>query len=380
MGKTYTSTIQAKAWKEHTCLSCGGVYSYLLQRKVTGQGGNADVAQRRAEENVFKTLNREVDTHPCPTCGLVQPDMVGLPRAKRHLAVFWVALVAFAVLLILRAAYAVQANTLTVVIAAACAAVAAAHFLIDRANPNRDAEGNCRSAAERVSAGVVRHAPGRPGAPRAELANPTKSVIHTAAVTLLLVGVAAAAAPEAVRSARGWTANDDTWPPVAGPGDVVRVYMEDSIESIKGYWKGRPQATVTGPQGFALTADATTNENNWGNSISAKSSEKRSTSHPWVEVTIPSRPELAGQPAKVAIDLDVLYPHLTDSNSFNEDKKKMHRTVSVQLAGIGAGDEYNRLWWAATAGGMALLLMCGQVLRGSARNLQRSAGPARVYA
>jgi hypothetical protein len=380
MGKTYTATIQAKAWKEHTCLSCGSVFSYLLARKVTGQGATADKAQERAETNVVKTLNSEVDPHPCPTCGLVQPDMVGQRRAALHKTIFWIALVAFVVLVVLRLTYAVQADKLTTFVVVACAAVAAAHLLVDRANPNKDPDANRQAVAARVAAGTIRHTPGRAGKARDEHANPTKSVLHSAALALLLVAVAAAAAPEVVRSARGWPANADTYPPVAGPGDVLRVYMEDSIQSIKGYWRGHPRAAVKAAGGAPMSADATTNDNQWGASISAKSSEKSSTSHPWVAVTIPADPVLANQTVQCRVDLSVVYPHSDGSSSFEEQERAMSRTVDVRLGPPGAGGQYDTLWWAGSAGGMGLLLMCGQVLRGSARNLQRSAGPVRLYA
>src|SRR5436190_10541170 len=115
MARTYTSTIEARAWKEHTCLNCGSVFSYLLVRKVTGNSGNATKAEELARKNAGIAMQTQVDEHPCPTCGLVQPDMIGQRRAKQHKVIFWIALLAFILLLILRVSYAVQANTLTVV-------------------------------------------------------------------------------------------------------------------------------------------------------------------------------------------------------------------------------------------------------------------------
>src|SRR5262245_1975374 len=100
MAKNYTATIEAKSWKEHTCAACGATYSYLLQRKVTGTAGNPQRAEELARKKVGPTLEKEVDLHPCPTCGLMQPDMVGQQRAKKHLLFFWLALVVFGVILI----------------------------------------------------------------------------------------------------------------------------------------------------------------------------------------------------------------------------------------------------------------------------------------
>ena len=44
---------------------------------------------------------------------------------------------------------------------------------------------------------------------------------------------------------KGWPLNDETYPPVVGPGDQVRVYMNQKITSIKSYWKGDAQVTLT---------------------------------------------------------------------------------------------------------------------------------------
>src|SRR4051794_6307955 len=66
MGKTYTTTIKLRFIKEHTCACCGGVFAYPIARQVKGVGGNAAVAAAKAEKAVGRTLQRDVDLHPCP--------------------------------------------------------------------------------------------------------------------------------------------------------------------------------------------------------------------------------------------------------------------------------------------------------------------------
>ena len=64
---TYTSTIQLRCWKQHTCVGCGGSYLYELIRTIQGSAGNADAARANAQKNVQKAIARDTDLHPCPT-------------------------------------------------------------------------------------------------------------------------------------------------------------------------------------------------------------------------------------------------------------------------------------------------------------------------
>ena len=105
MATTYTSTIQLRCWKQHSCVACGGNYLYELVRTIKGSAGSADRARANAQKNVQKALASDTDLHPCPTCGLHQPDMIGQRRARRHWIMFWCALPVAALLLILVATH-----------------------------------------------------------------------------------------------------------------------------------------------------------------------------------------------------------------------------------------------------------------------------------
>ena len=98
MATTYKSTIEINVWKEHACIGCGGRFRYLFKRKKTGQGGTPDAASAAARKAALKALEHEVDMHPCPGCGLYQPDMVGSRRSTRH---WWVIAVTSILLLVL---------------------------------------------------------------------------------------------------------------------------------------------------------------------------------------------------------------------------------------------------------------------------------------
>jgi hypothetical protein len=381
MAKTYTSTIEVRCFKEHTCVCCGALYSYELVRTVKGTAGTAEKASANAKRSAAAALEREVDMEPCPTCGLLQPDMIGQRRVKRFKPVFWIALIVFAAIVIMRAAYLIQADIAIWAAAAAAAVAVTALWRIDTGNPNRNPEANRELAAGRVASGAVAHKPGKvvPGAQ--ELVRPALSMGHRLTLVLLFAAVVMAAAPELVRVARHWPLNADCYPPVVGPGDQPRIYMDGKITSIKGYWRGRPQVAMheAGSAGRTFPVTATTNQNDWGSTISAKSSEKNSSATPWVNVLVPEDASLAGKTATCDIQMNVEYPALAGSSNFQRTTSKMHKSVTMQLApAAGAGSNYNEWWWEGTVGGMALILLCVLFLQGSARGLARQARPTRL--
>ena len=180
----------------------------------------------------------------------------------------------------------------------------------------------------------------------------------------------------------GWPLNEETYPPVAGPGDTVRMYMNSKIHSIKGYWRGVPSVSVIDKagRGKVYAAPATTNQNDWGHSISAKSSEKNESSTPYVNATLPDEPTLGGKTVDVSMKLEVTYPEISiTGTSFGNEHTELHRQLSIHLAKDAlAGAAYDRYWWEGTGIGAGLLLVSGLMLYGAAGSLAAKATPTRA--
>jgi hypothetical protein len=352
-----------------------------LKRKVSGSASTKEKAIVNAQAAAKRAVEREVDMEPCPTCGLLQPDMVGQRRAKRHKALFWLALVVFATIVILRISYAIRTDTAIWAAVAACAVVALLHLIVDLPDPNRNVDGNKMLAEQRVSAGAVRHTAGQFTPGSTELSRIPRTMGHRLVLLLLLLAVALAAEPEAIRLARGWPLNTECYPPVVGPGDRARIYMTEKIDSVKGYWRGRPRVVVHEQgAGRKLQATAETNQKDWGSSISVKSSEKHNKSTPWVNVSMPDEASLAGKPVTCDIDLNISYPEMQGSSSFHELRSRMQRSVNLQLAPRGAGASYDEWWWTGTVLAMGIALVCGACLWRAARGLQKRANATRTFA
>jgi hypothetical protein len=379
MATTYTSTVQVHCWKLHKCVGCGGRYGYEFLRSIKGSSSTAEGARADAQRNVQKALVTDTDLHPCPTCGLHQPDMIGQRRAYWHWITVGCALAAAVVLLILVAQDIVQLYDATYAAATLCAAAAAAFFAIERWNPNRDIAANRQRAAALVTRGTLQHEPGQsvPDGDLEQHARPRASSLQIVSRVLLAVAVVAALAPDVTRAGMGWPANADAYPPVVGPGDHARIYMNGSISSIKGYWRGQPKVVLRDGD-LLLPVNASTNDNSWGGTIYAKSSEKSSNSTPWVVLTLPVDTALTGKTVGCEIDLGVEYPEAAGS-SFQTTTRKMRRSVRLELASAGAGDTYRTLWWASTLTGVGLTLLAGLLLVGVARAFQRRARPTQVF-
>ncbi len=197
---------------------------------------------------------------------------------------------------------------------------------------------------------------------------------------VVLAAVGLAAAPELLRMARGWPVNEASYPPVVGAGDTARIYMNQKIHSIKSYWRGRPTAQIRGEgaDARAVSAAAKTNDNSWGQTISAKSSEKDSTSTPWVEVTLPADADTLGKQVTADLRIDVEYPHYAGSSSFQTVRDHMERSVPLRLASAGAGTAYDQWWWQGTVAAMGIVLLCELIMAGGARRLRKQAKPVRA--
>jgi hypothetical protein len=362
MAKRYTSTLQVRFWKEHTCVACNSTYSYLLERKAVGTGASAQAAHAKLQSRIGEIVKTETDMQPCPTCGLYQPDMIGRRRAKRRLQIFVVALIALIVLLCIRAADGLQTDVLSKAAAVVFGLAVLAHLALEVQNANSNLEGNKQRAADRIANGQVRYKPGQFNARPDDFAGGSRSMIHLVALGMLLVSIPLTVAAELARTMNHWPMNETCYPPVIGPGDKTRIYMPQPIESVKSYWRGWPYAIIE-VNGQKKELVSSTNQNDWGSTIYVKSEEKSTSSKPWVDVTLPNMPEIAGKQVKCDISLKLEYPQMNSSGTnFSVVHGVRSHTLTLDLGPAGAGTEYNFLWWAGTAGGGALLLLASLLL------------------
>jgi hypothetical protein len=383
MATTYKSTVEVNVWKEHACIGCGSRFRYLFKRKKTGQGGSPEAASAAARKAVLNALQNEVDTHPCPGCGLYQPDMVGSQRWTRHL---WLILATAAVLLlvlILTLTDVMTSGTAAWTAAGVCGLLALGHWLIDRSNPNRDLALNHQQAQRKVEGGDLWVPSGSKAQP--ESSEPPRfgwSTKHTVAYVLLGLGLLALASPELLRLAHGWPANKEWYPLADGPGDEPYAYFPNSITSVKGYWQGNATAVVLNANEIGLATPqlrATSQNDQWGETIRIGSKEsKTSTKTLWVRVALPADRQLEDKTLTLTVALDVVYPEL-HGNTWEPAKGHYEHTQEIRLGGVGAGSRYKTWWWGGYLGGALLVALSSLLLMRLSTGLRKLAQPTSIF-
>src|SRR6516162_8262270 len=283
MAAKFTATLEVKCWKEHECSSCGTVYRYKFRRKKKGQGQTEDQAAAGATQAAIKALENQVEIRPCPSCGLVQPDMVGSWRARGHLIVLLIVLGGFALLFALGMGDAVPKN-LTLWLAMVWAGMALlAHLFVALRPFNSNLQANCERARDDMENGTVQIA--RAGTDYAEeTAGLFRQGGGLLLFLLMFIGIAVMPSAELIRRALDWPWNSSWHPAVAGPLDRTWTWIPRTINTVKGLWYGNASATVLNDKELGLQnnmVQAETSTATWGNTISVKSGEKHQTTSLW---------------------------------------------------------------------------------------------------
>ncbi len=357
----YNATIQGEATKQHRCVGCGAVFRYLMKRKGGGHAPTAVQAQANARQALGLQLTTEVDAHPCPGCGIYQPEMVARARRGVHGVVSFFLHVAPLVLVGL--AFIEWLNWHVTAWAATGAAALALllHVRSATVRPNADLEKNRRVAEQELAAGKLQ---GQAGSSAIEPAlRPGQGELDPGrkrALALFALAVLALPAAELFRLARGWPLNPAWTPGVIGPGDSAVLHFASEVRSVSAIWTGSGGAQSLPPAAPALFR-VSSREEKWGSTIRAKSSDGDASSRVWARVHFDGHPELAGQTMPIRVELNVRYPGKNGS-SFANQTRTLAEFSEVRFAPPGAGDLYFKLLLAGFGGGSVLIAALGLAL------------------
>ncbi len=370
--KCYTAKIQARCWKQHTCSACGCVYRYQMERAGMGCAGGDLLAREMAERNLAKAMRDGVESRPCPTCGLVQPDMVTRDtlRQQTYLVYGSLAALLFLVLPATGIMYVTTGATL-----AACVAVAAAlaHLWILVQNPNADRAANVKEAQAAVARDRIRVV--KPGATEDLFALPCGLTgRHWLALAALAASALLFLLPVFVCSMEDLPVNPAVAPYVIGPGDEVTVYFRNGrVQSVKGYWRGSPEAALlnAGQLGVENRLAASSSTSEWGYKIYSKYSALSQSSQLYAKVRLPRARALGGQTVQLSVSMTVTYPVVMEGGkTFRNDLTQVSEVFPIKLAAAEAVEAYRTAWvmggilgLIALVGGGALLVWLGVRLK-----------------
>ena len=376
MSTTYTVTANVKCWKKHECVDCGCEFRYQFKRTIQGTGNTEKAAHASANKIVEKTLRQEVDVRPCPSCGRIQPDMIGQVKARGHALVGWLSLPILAIFIVLGATYVLGGSIAPMIVASISAAVVVFNIVIAIGNPNGNLEANRSSTEKSVRKGDVEITE---EGKTSGLEKPPHPMGIPHGIGIAAGGLAAlvALAPIICTSFNGLKVNRDSYPQVVSPGDAVTVYFDDTIDCVKSYWSGSPMARVTNAAelGVAEGISSTSKNSTWGGSISVKRSEVHTSPSIWATLTLPSDPKIANQTIRVRLNMNVRYLNSDASDRFLDQNKQMSKDVEIVVSPPGASTKYGTLWWLGMVGGSLLSVGSCFYLRSLAKSLQAHAIP-----
>ena len=376
MSTTYTVTANVKCWKKHECVDCGCEFRYQFKRTIQGTGNSEKAAHASANKIVEKTLRQEVDVRPCPSCGRIQPDMIGQVKARGHALVGWLTLPILAILIVLGATYVLGGSVALLIVASISAAAVVLNIVIAIGNPNSDLEANRSGTEKSVRKGDVEITEEGKTSGLEKPPHPM-GIPHWIGIAAGGFAAIVALAPMICTSFNGITTNRNSYPQVVSPGDSVTVYFDDTIDCVKSYWSGSPMARVTNAAelGIAEGLSTTSKSSSWGGNITVKSSEKHTSPSIWATIALPSDPKLANRTIRVHIDMNVRYPNSDASDRFLDQNKRMSKDVEIAMSPPGASTKYGTLWWLGMVGGSLLSVGSCFYLRSLAKSLQAHAIP-----
>lgn len=357
MAKTYTASVNVEFWKQHVCVGCGAKFRYRMLRALQGQGTSEEGAQKKLVEAVVKAQQHDVDPHPCPDCGTVQPEMVA---SVRRAPLVWGLCLAVLGLVVSGIVGAWWMPT-SIWTGTALAVLAAIPFVVAlRRNPNANPRANLHVAEAAVSAGILhKHAPGEGGEPDYAAVSTGLGPGAMFGMGLIVLAVLIVPLPEVLRMVQGWPMNDRWRPPVIGPGDESTCTFDSKIRSIKGMWRGPASATVVNAKELGLDQagfPGRTSDDTWGNTISGKNVSS-STNNMWATIAFPDDARLANREIELNLVVQAVFPEERPGKSFDNTNDEFRQSTRVRTATAGAGSTYHDLWlWGHIGAGLGFVL------------------------
>ena len=360
MATSFRATAKLEILKQHRCVGCSALFRYPMERSGSAQAATEAAAREGAGRVLMGLLTATFDAHPCPSCGIYQPEMVAKLRSEVVGFISFFAHLAPMVLALLAALDVVLWHQAAWGAGAAALVALGLHLRSATLKPNLDLAGNRGRADREVQAGKLFIDQGgspdpavRPGL--GEL-DPGRKLL----LGLFALGVVALSSAELLRLGRGWPLNPKWTPGVIGPGDAAVLYFPESITSVAGHWSGEGAAAVLAPAEPAVLR-VTSKQRDWGGTIRAKKSESNTSNTPWARVEFEDRAELAGRVLPVRVELNLRYPQAV-SGKFANQTRTIASESEVRLAPARAGATYRQLLWGGLCGGSVLLAILGILL------------------
>jgi hypothetical protein len=329
----YTSGRWNRIDKKHTCVGCGCVFRYAIDLR------DPSLALQRSLTSNAKDL---VATHPCPGCGLIQPEMVMWSKVCHPMTTL-LAVVALLVFGLLGTVTGGPSPALCAQMAlAAFATLALIHFATALANPNRNRDANLALAQKEVEAGRLEVL--AEGSSDHQGRVPRNLTVGHCAALLLLLGPLAFLHPAtALWEVPDPPTNPDLIPTIITPGERVSyTFPNVKAQGVTGrIWNGQPTVRVLNHKALGIpeTLVAEGSNQSWGNKLVVPKGSRDRPLEVTIAFTVPKKEALAGKRLNLSITMTVKYPeiamHATPWDSsfrFVNRSTTLRETLVVNLA------------------------------------------------
>jgi hypothetical protein len=325
--------------KQHTCVACGCVFRYPMERVVGGAGMmagfNMDKQLRLEEQDLRSQPQKVVERHPCPCCGLIQPGMKRWARIG-HAGAFL-----FGTLSML-ALFGISQEEMSPVLPWAgvviFAAVAVAHAVAAYYDPDRDRSANLIRAKQELAAGNLKLVrPGTPG--EADRAPAHVTAWHILALLLVVPAPLAFFYPLSYLDKNPLPVNPGLVPQVVNPGDQVRHLIAGIGAQGLGPWYGQTTVRVLNAKevGAPETLPASGGDKPWDKKVKVTTFGgpgplKNAPLTALIHFTLPPDQALAGKTLRLEVTIHMTYAVLQGSAAFRDETATVSTTLSVRLA------------------------------------------------
>ena len=359
----FETTIKMACWKRHTCVGCGCVYQYRLTMTAKGIADERSFSNAQAEKNGLKKLEQEVKPHPCPACGVFQPDMIAGPKLDGHNRLLMAVLVVVFVAALVAVSGYVPPYAVGIVGGILAAFAAACQIAVAWKNPNADLAANQTLAKSEMEAGVLQLI--QTGDPATHQAPPVRARFGLG-LTLVALAGPALIAPVLVALALGLPYHRDVDPHYLGAGDrMIVTFPRENVGSINGLWKGKASAALIGPNNASTPLKAVAGKDRYGQIILQKRfTPTTSRCELFAYIHLPSDASFDGEKVRVRLTMDVACPIPNSRNAQFYDEKStiVTREIDVQLADRNHLHVYWGFWILALVAGWGGIVVGSGVL------------------
>ena len=355
--------------KEVTCEWCETVFRFPLKLSIDGSGPNKLVARKNAAENAKIKLPEEPGTERCPSCGALQTCMeasgsaLGFGCLTVLMAICLGIAITFGVLVNLHLLTSVSLPVVGWILVALAIPIVLFNIYLARINPNSELNAGLEEAKTKVAEGKITVV-SQPKSVIPESIPRSTGIVPLIAIGLSVIGLCLIPAAEVFRMASGWTAHPFAVPPVAGPGDEVTLNWPNSVNCLKGKWRGIVEVEMTDPVGKhpKTKVDASCSTEQWGNWSGGRGNRNRDTAI-WTKVKLPDDAALAGKDVSLHAKILVTYPQSSGLLRFENKEAEFVHDFQMKLSSPKSSTMYFEAWWIGIVGGGGLIALASWFCR-----------------